>query len=341
VALTLATVLATGCLGAPVDSAGGRAAADPVATPTSTPRHCTVSALLVPNCGAWWGMYLDTDPGGDGLLDAVAREQHTLGRRLDIIERYHDFSDGGNGIFPNPAETRLARHHLLLFSWAPAIWSRQIHFRWSTIAAGGLDRSVIEPEARRIAAMHRRVFLTFSAEPDGAVPGNGTAAQFVAAWRHVHDVFSQLGVRNVVWVWTTTGYVPHASTIASLYPGDAYVDWIGYDPYNFFNCHHGPWHTFPETVEPFYEWLTTHRLGAGKPVMLPEFGSAPNPSSPGLEAAWYRDIVPALERMPRLRALILWNSRTPGCDLNINDSPAAARAYRRTGLSPYLRQAPP
>jgi hypothetical protein len=286
-------------------------------------------------------MYLDTDPGGDGLLRAVASEQRTLGRPLDIIERYHDFSHSGNGIFPNPAETKLAQHHLLLYSWAPAVWSAGTHYRWPAIAAGRLDRSVIVPQAKRLAAMHHRVFLTFSAEPDGVVPGNGTAAQFVAAWRHIHDVFSRLGVRNVVWVWTTTGYVPHARTIAALYPGNAYVDWIGYDPYNFFNCHHGPWHTFAETVEPFYEWLATHRLGAGKPVMLPEFGSAPNRANPGLEAAWYRDVVPVLHGMPRLKALILWNSRTPGCDLNIADSPAAARAYRQAGLSPYLRQAVP
>ncbi len=340
VMLAVAAMLAAGCVDQKVQSSTSPVRSG-LAIPRPTPRHCTVSRLLVPSCGAWWGMYLDTDPGGTGLAAAVAREQRTLGRKLDVIERYHDFSDSGNGVFPNAAELKLARRHLLLYSWAPAIWSRNIHIRWSAIAAGTYDQSVIIPQARRLAAMHRRVFLTFSAEPDGAVPGNGSTAQFVAAWRHVHDVFRRLGVHNVVWVWTTTGYVPHAATIAALYPGDAYVDWIGYDPYNFYACHHGSWHTFAETAEPFYQWLVTHNLGVGKPVMLPEFGSAPNPGNAGLEAAWFRDIVPVLHGMPRLKALILWNSRTPGCNLLISHSRAAARAYRQAGLNPYLRQALP
>jgi hypothetical protein len=332
-------VAVTGCLGErPVshDTPAG-----PVASALARHGPCTVSALLVPSCGAWWGMYLDTDPGGTGLAAAVSAQQRLLGRRLDIIERYHDFSHGGNGIFPNPAEVRLAAHHLLLFSWAPAVWSSHTYYRWAAIAAGALDRTVVVPEARRLAALHHTVFLTFSAEPDGAVPGNGPAAEFVAAWRHVHDVFARQRVHNVVWVWTTTGYVPHAGTIASLYPGDGYADWIGYDPYNFFNCHHGPWHSFAQTVGPFYRWLTSHRLGAGKPLMLPEFGSAPDPAHPGREAAWFRGIVPVLRGLPRLKALILWNSATPGCNLKITADPAAASAYRLTGLSPYLRQALP
>jgi hypothetical protein len=170
------------------------------------------------------------------------------------------------------------------------------------------------------------------------VPGNGSAAEFVAAWRHVHDVFTRLNVHNAVWVWTTTGYLPHASVIAALYPGNSYVDWIAYDPYNFFNCHHSPWRSFAATAGPFYQWLTIHRLGAGKPVMLAEFGSAPDPANPAQEAAWYRGIGPALRTMPRLKALVMWNSRTPGCDLQLSASATAASGYRQAGLSPYLRQ---
>jgi hypothetical protein len=145
-------------------------------------------------------------------------------------------------------------------------------------------------------------------------------------------------VHNVVWVWTTTGYVPHAGVIAALYPGNAYVNWIAYDPYNFFNCHNSPWRSFAATVGPFYQWLTANHLGSGKPVMLAEFGSAADPANPRQEAAWYRGIVPELRALPRLKALVMWNSGTPGCDLQLSAAPAAARAYRQAGLSPYLRQ---
>jgi hypothetical protein len=347
VAVLVAAVLAAGCGSPQRANDAATAGTDPQATAVTPPtwpdpgRPCTVTATLVPTCGAWWGMYLPVDTGGAGLPAAVATQDRRLGRPVDIVERYHDFSHGPNGIFPNPGEARLAGHHLLLYSWGPVVWATHTEYRWPVVASGALDRSVIIPEAKRLRAFHHKVFLTFSAEPDGAVPSEGTPAQFVAAWRHVYGVFARLGVHNVVWVWTTTGYVPHAGTIAALYPGSAYVDWIAYDPYNFFGCHHSPWRSFAATVQPFYQWLAAHHLGDGKPVMLAEFGSAANPAHPGQEAAWYRGIVPVLRRLPRLKALVMWDSRTPGCDLELSAVPAAAGAYRQTGLSPYLRQALP
>jgi len=286
-------------------------------------------------------MYVPSSPGGTGLGAAVARQEMWLGRSLGIVERYHDMSTGRDGTFPNPAERNLGRSHLLLFSWAPVVWSAGTEYRWSTVASGWLDRSVIIPEAERLRAYHHTVFLTFAAEADASIPEDGSAAEFVAAWRHVHDVFSRLGAHNVVWVWTTTGYLARESVIAAAYPGSAYVDWIGYDPYNYFTCHHSPWQSFAQTVGPFYRWIAAQGSG-DKPVMLAEYGTAADPGQPGREAAWYRGIVPALRALPRLKALVLWNSATSSCDVRLSAAPAAAgAAYRQAGLSPYLMQVVP
>jgi hypothetical protein len=298
--------------------------------------RCTVSSRLVPSCGAWWGMYLPVSTDSQ-LVHTVAGEEQFLGRRLDIIERYHDFSLSPDGVFPGPAERQLARNHLLLFSWGPSVWATHALYRWSLIASGALDRSVIIPEARRLRAFHRTVFMTFSSEPDGAVPGLGTPSEFVAAWRHVHDVFARAGVRNAVWVWTTEGYLPHAATIAAMYPGDAYVDWIGYDPYNYYTCHQAGWMSFAQAVEPFYRWLMAHHFG-GKPFMLAEFSSVPDPGDPGRQAAWYQSIPSVISELPRIKAVIQWNSTVPGCDLRVPRTSAAARAYRQAGLSSYFRK---
>lgn len=125
------------------------------------------------------------------------------------------------------------------------------------------------------------------------MPAQGSAAQFVAAWRHVHDVFSQQDVRTVVWVWMTEGYLPNERTIAALYPGNAYVDWVGYDPYNFFTCHNTAWQSFSQTVDPFYRRLIASHFR--KPIVLAEYGSAADRADPGREASRYRGIVPALK----------------------------------------------
>jgi hypothetical protein len=224
----------------------------------------------------------------------------------------------------------------MLFSWAADVYSTHVLYRWSTVASGGLDRSVIVPEAKRLRAFPHTVFLTFSSEPDGEVPEQGTPAQFVAAWRHIHTVFASLGVRNVVWVWTTEGYLPHASTIAALYPGNAFVDWIGYDPYNYFSCHQTRWQTFSQTVDPFYDWILRQPFG-NKPIILSEYGSAADPRNPGRLPAWYQGILTAVQRLPRLKAVVQWNASIPGCFLGIPKNSPTAEAYRQTGLSPYFR----
>jgi Glycosyl hydrolase family 26 len=298
---------------------------------------CPVSALLVPTCGAWWGMYVPTLPSGQGLPSAVAGQDSRLGRPLDVVERYHDMSQSPDGIFPNRAEQQVGRRHLLLFDWAPVVWSTHTQYPWGAIASGALDRSVIVPEAERLRAYRRKVFLSFGAESDTSVSNADTPAAYVAAWRHIHDVFARLQVHNVVWVWTTTGYLPHTSTIAAMYPGNAYVNWIGYDPYNTFTCSDSPWQDFAQTVGPFYRWLSAKRFD--KPIMLAEYGSAPDSAEPKLEASWYSGIVPALQLYPHIKALILWNAATTQCDFRLSSMSAVARAaYRQTGLSPYLRQ---
>ena len=49
------------------------------------------------------------------------------------------------------------------------------------------------------------------------------------------------------------------------YPGDAYVDWLSWDPYNFAGCMSGKfkrdeWKSFTEIVRPFYDWLDAQPL---------------------------------------------------------------------------------
>jgi hypothetical protein len=295
-----------------------------------------VSPILVPACGAWWGMFVPT-PNGGGLSAAVAAQDSSLGRPLDLILLYHDMSTTPDGTFPNSAEEQLSQHHLLVFSWAPVIWSTGQYYSWETLASGALDQSVIIPEAIRLRNFGTPVFLSLFPEADSAEPSQGSPSEFIAAWRHVHDVFAREKVRNVVWVWTTTGYLPHASTIAAMYPGNSYVDWIGYDPYNYFSCRNSSWQSFSRTIGPFYQWLSSRHYG--KPIMLTEYGTSADPANPDLEASWYQDIGPTIKKYSGIKALNLWNSSTTQCNFTLsNQSAQGQAAYQQAGLSPYFRQ---
>jgi len=62
---------------------------------------------------------------------------------------------------------------------------------------------------------------------------NGNDPQlYIKAYRHVHDLFVAQGATKVLWVWCiNVDSVPSETwnQPSALYPGDAYVDWIGLD----------------------------------------------------------------------------------------------------------------
>ncbi len=55
---------------------------------------------------------------------------------------------------------------------------------------------------------------------------------FVAAWRHIHDIFTKVGAGNVIWVWSpNTARAKDIPNLKEFYPGDEYVDWVGISGY--------------------------------------------------------------------------------------------------------------
>jgi hypothetical protein len=271
---------------------------------------CTMSAELVPTCGALWGAYVP----GYNLTSLEAK----VGRKFDVFQEYNDFSTGTNGQIPNSLDLPLINGgRILLSTWQPRVFSSGTNYSWSEIASGSLDASVIIPQAKRIQAISpSKIFLAFDSEMDDAsthsTSAYGTPAQYVAAYRHIHDVFAAQGVTNVVWVWTPTGYSGAYGTLASFYPGDSYVDWMGYDPYNFYSCNgNTTWKSTATTFGTYYNWVSAGNLGsvaASKPMILDEYGSHDNPANTTENEGWYESIPATLATMPRLKALSEFDS---------------------------------
>ena len=84
----------------------------------------------------------------------------------------------------------------------------------------------------------RKVILGFGHEMNGPWYSWGwthtRAKVFVAAWRHIVDVFRQQGASNVIWLWTINVDPPNDNAIqnpARWWPGSTYVNWVGIDGY--------------------------------------------------------------------------------------------------------------
>src|SRR5918911_1649952 len=66
--------------------------------PLGTPRTCAsaASALLVPACGVWWGIWPRADATGRVTNDLPANLESTeqaIGRRLDLVSRYKGWGE--------------------------------------------------------------------------------------------------------------------------------------------------------------------------------------------------------------------------------------------------------
>ncbi|WP_374009320.1 glycoside hydrolase family 26 protein [Leifsonia sp. LS-T14] len=137
------------------------------------------------------------------------------------------------------------------------------------------------------------------AETDGqgnSINGN-SQGDYVKMWRHVHDIFQQEGANNlVVWVWApnivnnlpTSHKAP--GYLDSLYPGDAYVDWVGLSgylrpPYKSDNDF-----SFDYTFKPS---LDTLRSITHKPIVLAEVGAS---ETDGHKPAWIASFFEALAK---------------------------------------------
>ncbi|MEV5551479.1 glycosyl hydrolase [Streptomyces sp. NPDC052309] len=307
---------------------------------------CRPTALLEPPCGAWFGAFVPHDKAN--LAEKVRAYEKNVGRRLDIVYTYHDMSavEGTRleGQLLTEQEQRVGEDRMLLLSWESKWWggTKKQQPTWKQIADGDLDASVIDVQAQRVKEYGERtgkkVFLSFDLEMDTRTPDAGTPAEYVRAYRHIHDRFRELGVDNVVWTWIITGYLDHADLFKQMYPGDEYVDWIGYNQYNYYRCHKTEWLSFAQTQNATHDWIRTH-LSDDKPLMLSEFGSAFDADRPDRQADWYAQVPRVLKGLEGVKAALQWNYRDPGphCNLAVANDRAWA-SLRKVAADPYLNQ---
>jgi mannan endo-1,4-beta-mannosidase len=199
------------------------------------------------------------------------------------------------------------------------------------IISGEFD-AYIKKWAEDAKAWGHPFFLRFAHEMNGpwqpwSEQKNGNqAGLFVKMWRHVHDIFSAAGVANVTWVWVPYAFDNQTNLLEALYPGDAYVDWVGMDAYN---GTEGKWQTFTVDVQGCYKSLTSF---TSKPIMIGEMASQ---EASGNKAAWISDAfaVQLPHNYPNIKAFI-WFNINKERDWRIESSSAAQNAFAAAIQSP-------
>ena len=265
----------------------------------------------MPAKGALLGQYY-----GDGSL---AQTTTRLGRTLAIHLVYYAWTDNWT---TGTTKTDLDAGRIPLVNWEPD----GIDFK--NIVSGSLD-ATITARANGAKALGKPFFLDFAAEMNGDEAWSGNDAKlYVAAYKHIHDLFTAAGASNVVWAWCPNVTDTNGSNKTTLdyYPGDNYVDWTGVDGYNWGG---GDWQSFKSVFEDIYPLLA----GKKKPILIGEMSSS---ETGGDKAQWIAGMIPTLKADYPLIKGVVWFDIDKEEDWRINSSANTLAAFKAMASDPYF-----
>ena len=273
----------------------------------------------------------------------VLADETVLGRHMEGVHYYRPWDgtlfgrdqlwmrDTGHTIFLSVEAKRTGGSTISFASIAAATPGSQLYKEMQAIAA-------------QIKSFGSPVYVTFNHEPEASSALKlGSGAQFAAAWRAFVTVMRASGVTNAKYLPIFTGYAFKATddrSVDSYYPGDAYVDAVGADLYNWAGCRSQPWTEMSSLVAAFRAWGAKHPT---KALVIGEYGSVEDPAVAGRKAQWIRN-VEALFKSPgygQFKAVLYWGgiNIAARCAFTFTTSASAQAAWKAIGSDPaYLAQ---
>ena len=203
--------------------------------------------------------------------------------------------------------------------------------RVAAIAAGRYD-GYLSQYAESVRAYRHPVIMSFGHEMNGNWYKWGyqhtSPAVFVAAWRHVVELFRALGAQNVTWMWTVNiindahggNNIPRPT---QWWPGGSYVNWVGIDGY-----YQKPSWQFAPLFGPT---ITAVRAVTTDPILIAETGAEPSANQP----AKISNLFAGIQDYGLLGFVWFNSTNTAGVPFALS-SPAAVAAFRE-GASTYHR----
>lgn len=308
-----------------------------------------------PEHGAYIGVYQPPAPFQMSALDSYPSFSD---KPPAIIMWYQPWAKSGPHDFDPAATVSLyERDAVPMVTWEP--WNpgkdantlrnpqKQPTYRLSNIIDGKFD-TYIKTFADEVKSVRGPVMIRLMHEMNGNwYPWSGTAngntpSEFVAAWRHIHDIFVAEGATNVTWVWSINHEsVPDtkANSYAAYYPGDRYVDWVSISGFNWGTSGSGTlWHP----LDYWYRAPMAYLKSTGKPIIVSEFASV---EQGGDKAAWITDAYRRFRtEYSSVKAVVYYNKREWQAgkiqDWRINTSSASRAAYRAAVGNSYYLAAP-
>ena len=285
---------------------------------------------LVPPPGTTYlGGYINPNSTGT-TPDTTAAFEMQIGRTLAYNMHFYKWE----ATFPGTGETDdVSKGRIPLIAW-------DCDDSNADVAAGKDDDTILKPEARALKAFGKTVFVRWFWEMnlDDTNNGNVQTARstcwdpntdlpngyfspkyFIAAWRHIHQVFAQAGVTNVVWLWCVSN--AHGGP-SQYYPGDDVVDWVGTDNYDL---------TDVSMSSLYFVQLEELAQFQEKPLMIVETGA-----HPATQVSFFTGAQTVLQsQYPQVRGIGYFDTYGRHQDWSLTD-PAGINAFAAFANTPYM-----
>jgi hypothetical protein len=277
-------------------------------------------AVLPSGLASYLGVY---ETGPPRTYQPVAEFVRAAGRRPNLVGYYSGWGEG----FATSFAEMVRRHGAVTIlqmdpsdAFVPGI------------AAGDYD-GYLRSFADSVRKFGHQVVIGFGHEMNATWYswgyGQVRPRTFVAAWRHIVTLFRGQGAGNVTWLWTLQADEPGTGPIASWWPGARYVTWVGIDGYYYRRSD-----TFAGV---FGKTIAQVRAITGQPVLLSETAVGPVAG----QSAKIGDLFAGLRQYQALGLVWFDIAQDQGIyhqDWRIEDSPAAAAAFRRGASTLRLAQ---
>jgi hypothetical protein len=266
---------------------------------------------------------------GDGIDNSViAGREKTLGHALDLVHWYASSSEGYADYDHVMVDAALAQGRTPLVSWGLGVPL--------DVSDARLDDWAKGMGAKAPATILVRLFWEFNDPPSNSSAAGWSVcrsgrspAQLVSTWQHVVNRFRADGATNVKWVWNPDGtlgsqmYGSSCGSLGAAYPGDAYVDYRGFDSYG-----------YPNQAQYDAENAQT---GSSRPMLLGETGAHDGSSGP----PWVNDLSSRLNGiyMPEVAAVVWFNEDDTAFSGNPQTQAAVRAMLSTAAFSPAA--APP
>lgn len=307
------------------------------AQPTSTALDAALAQPIIGDdrqgsaSGVFFGIFRE-----DMLPDVLVTAQDDLRRKPASVTWFSRF---GAAYPENQLRFLHQRNTAAHITWEP--WSdTQQGVALADIANGGWD-GYIDSWARASARQGLPYLLRFGHEFNGdwypwCTAHNGRDPRtYVRAFRRVVERFREAGAHHVQWVWCFNNDSAPAETWndpRAAWPGEAYVDWIGIDGYNFGRSR--DWARWVGFKQMFAGPLgIAKELAPHKPVMLAETGCS---EVGGDKSEWVRNMFDTLASLPSVRSFT-WFDTNKETSWAFTSSDASWLAAIQGLRSPHIR----